>query len=1203
MPIRQKTPVRSRKQSRKKYTSRKRRTPRKTHNSNKLVKRSQRKSLSKTQNNFRFNVIRSSPVRKHPNNSMDNGGAFGPKSGSNTFLYSRSSAASSPPNPVNTYKTIPVELPCSSIPIPPVNAIQVPVFTNESFSDPSPMDTSDVTPPLSDILASIPSQQVYTESPPIGVDSLKPDGRHGWVIILVENCDKCKLSEQLLKENIGVYRVQHGNPAHNPANYPIIYHDGKLLGNYEQLKEYLQQYSTFKSVIPDKDYNADMTSNSLPIYLNAAYAYLADKFPNACLIFGDKNNFHENMIEYNSQFNKLKVHKSVVGRFRACMSKDTKPTFILIPIITKNNMYDLLIYTVQTGEMGRFSASLSDTNFDNSIKTWVDTNLPEITRIYKPIQYFPKDVFDKLSESVELKYVANYNTWWGIWYAEIRLANPSIPSDKLLEFALEKLKNIDNLYKFINNYSGFVGSFIDKYYGIKIINIDKDIIKIFANQSSNYKFITDAFDSIGVNYIMYEVTDSSKRILQYADLLNFKELINIQKNGDIIVKYKDESFGKQQFEKFLPGIMHKWVIYYTDIFPAEIKKFIESMQIDCEVVQCNQGLIDTILCKYTNRHDIIDVWPKIFNNLGQYVGSALTDVSKSLNNVPMEISDQTKAFNVNEFKNVEGWALFTVNDCAECEAAKLLLQEKIGKYSVIYGDSKHDPANYPVIFKDNVLIGGYSDLKRYFAKNIIWATPRKEFNTKLPFLPTKMHINIAYNYLRENFPSSCPVVGGEFNTKPMLVITLFAMENARVQDRHAHDLLPTYFMKCMQRSNKPDFILFPISLIKANNGHANLLLYDTRNNEMERFDPQVGDVPFTRDIEARAIDGAIIDYFNINLPDVPISKYFSPNEYCPRLMFQTKQNLQYKSRVQTSQPVDYVNFDPVGFCATWTIWYAVMRLLNPNIPRDELVKFIVNELEKMSDITKFIDNYSSYIGDYVDQYYGINTVRDRDIVQIIARPESKLKYERAVDILEKYKINYSLNVITDDNAIRLENVNITLAKGENISIKHCSLSYGADLFDKLLPDMMNKWTIYAPNQILDENILKEIQELRHLNKLKLRKKARDFKPRDKQSSIEDDQWYKEELNRYQKMTADIKNARNMLTDKRLPFELIILNIPHPEIVAWKCEKSPVNLVDLILSKYMHSTNEIQKWPKIFNDKGEYIGNTLEDLRDELEELR
>jgi hypothetical protein len=39
---------------------------------------------------------------------------------------------------------------------------------------------------------------------------------------------------------------------------------------------------------------------------------------------------------------------------------------------------------------------------------------------------------------------------------------------------------------------------------------------------------------------------------------------------------------------------------------------------------------------------------------------------------------------------------------------------------------------------------------------------------------------------------------------------------------------------------------------------------------------------------------------------------------------------------------DYIG-DPNGFCALWCIWWADIRISNPNIPREKLVKILMKD--------------------------------------------------------------------------------------------------------------------------------------------------------------------------------------------------------------------------------------------------------------------
>lgn len=52
--------------------------------------------------------------------------------------------------------------------------------------------------------------------------------------------------------------------------------------------------------------------------------------------------------------------------------------------------------------------------------------------------------------------------------------------------------------------------------------------------------------------------------------------------------------------------------------------------------------------------------------------------------------------------------------------------------------------------------------------------------------------------------------------------------------------------------------------------------------------------------------------------------------------------------------------DPGGFCAAWSLWYANLRLANPDRTRKEVIQRSISTI-KESDITftNFIRNYSS----------------------------------------------------------------------------------------------------------------------------------------------------------------------------------------------------------------------------------------------------
>jgi ankyrin repeat protein len=163
-------------------------------------------------------------------------------------------------------------------------------------------------------------------------------------------------------------------------------------------------------------------------------------------------------------------------------------------------------------------------------------------------------------------------------------------------------------------------------------------------------------------------------------------------------------------------------------------------------------------------------------------------------------------------------------------------------------------------------------------------------------------------------------------------------------------------------SNDTRFLIIPVGIEKIIDSniysHANYLIFDFKNMEVERFEPHGSDHPSGLNYNPKLLDSNLEDKIN-SLINIKF-KYFSPKSYLPKISFQTKEISELKS--------DYIG-DPNGFCALWCIWWVDLRLSNPDIPRDKLVKILMKEFvnEKYS-FKKIIRDYSYYIISLRDEF-------------------------------------------------------------------------------------------------------------------------------------------------------------------------------------------------------------------------------------------
>ncbi len=158
--------------------------------------------------------------------------------------------------------------------------------------------------------------------------------------------------------------------------------------------------------------------------------------------------------------------------------------------------------------------------------------------------------------------------------------------------------------------------------------------------------------------------------------------------------------------------------------------------------------------------------------------------------------------------------------------------------------------------------------------------------------------------------------------------------------------------------NKIRYLIVPIGIeMYVNNSifnHANILIFDTEMNEVERFEPHGANSPFK--INTDVFDNAIKD----NLRFLKFT-YKSPKDYLPLIGFQKKEIYELDK--------DYIA-DPNGFCSTWCIFYADMRISYPQYTREKLYKLLNKEIinEQLS-YKQLIRNYGYYVTNLRDALF------------------------------------------------------------------------------------------------------------------------------------------------------------------------------------------------------------------------------------------
>jgi len=189
-------------------------------------------------------------------------------------------------------------------------------------------------------------------------------------------------------------------------------------------------------------------------------------------------------------------------------------------------------------------------------------------------------------------------------------------------------------------------------------------------------------------------------------------------------------------------------------------------------------------------------------------------------------------------------------------------------------------------------------------------------------------------------------------------------------------------------SNKR-FIIIPVHIVIESGGsHANILIYDSINKTIEYFEPQ-------------------IQLFNIetnkqNIKDL-FGKYVEVKEVImvKNWSFKTIGNIfRWQSHELLIQ--DKYKYDPVGYCFYWSILYAELRLLNPDISGDKIHDEFENCIKRQTNYT---------IKDYIRLYFTDIFLFIREFLyfckKINIKNISDITLENSKLYLEwKYKIKY-----------------------------------------------------------------------------------------------------------------------------------------------------------------------------------------------------
>ena len=187
------------------------------------------------------------------------------------------------------------------------------------------------------------------------------------------------------------------------------------------------------------------------------------------------------------------------------------------------------------------------------------------------------------------------------------------------------------------------------------------------------------------------------------------------------------------------------------------------------------------------------------------------------------------------------------------------------------------------------------------------------------------------------------------NTEVMAILPVLVTPNPILRRKATLVSVVDVHIKKLLKDDKVDFIYIKLSLIpNGTSTHANLLLYNKKENIIERFEPYGSNDLLDQDKLNEFIEKLAKKIFNKKV------KYINPKLFMNNTKFQLISS--------DSDPDNKKQGDPAGYCLAWTFWYLELRLNNPDVDSKILVenalKKIVNRDSNSNQVLDYIRNYS-----------------------------------------------------------------------------------------------------------------------------------------------------------------------------------------------------------------------------------------------------
>jgi ankyrin repeat protein len=169
------------------------------------------------------------------------------------------------------------------------------------------------------------------------------------------------------------------------------------------------------------------------------------------------------------------------------------------------------------------------------------------------------------------------------------------------------------------------------------------------------------------------------------------------------------------------------------------------------------------------------------------------------------------------------------------------------------------------------------------------------------------------------------------------------------------DILFKNFLK-----SKTRYFVIPVGIELAQGSHANMLIYDKKYNELERFEPDGSKPPNGFYYFPDELDTYIYQYFsklldqNDSMDQNAKLEYQKPIDSDARISFQRYENLELNTSINR------------GYCGAWSAWYTYQRI-RTGIKMNKLIPKLLQKIRGSGlSFKQIVRNYASIMSNNRD---------------------------------------------------------------------------------------------------------------------------------------------------------------------------------------------------------------------------------------------